>query len=342
MKFKTADCGDSLPVAPPTIRQGPSPEVADVRSLGLAIISATPDLSPSSKAVLGYVWQKVCAEFATLGLEPAAAPATAWLDLSFKFVPPGKHGARRKEHARRMLLLAEKVCAALVACQTPSPLQPGLALRMLGDERLVNDRTVFLADDQQAALVRFLAAEERGAPLARRRDKAFAALCLCAGAKSSQAHLLTVSALDTGLETGLLTLPKLAPDGEVVGRIVAPLLPGGQAPLRLFLEALKDVGEVELPFGIGIDRRGVRPLPAVTHSLWFRRTKALLVEACPALCPADRRLGPQTLRNTYAAHHFKNGAPPAQIMRWMGFASIEPVYRLRAAWNMHGQRGCSV
>lgn len=215
------------------------------------------------------------------------------------------HSAHRQRYIRLLERLYDHL--ALLGHSLPNPARQ---VAWLGNQGGFDDETRFLSDDEYRAFVTVLHAEdERWKP---RRDRAMAAAFLGAGltvAEVCGADLTVncIRGLDWSIPGNMARRPRV--------------LPMAVAPMGRWLRG--HAGQPLFPGTAG------SPSPLDKASAW-RAVRRLLVQAGID----GRRLGPQTLRNTYGALLVRSGESDEAILAFMGYRERLSVVRLRMAVTM--------
>ena len=153
------------------------------------------------------------------------------------------------------------------------------------------------------------------------RDRALAAVFLGAGLKLGEALVLAVDRLY--LDNGWILIEAADPFFSRRTRVAAFARP----LLAAWLDERADSG---VP--------GRLAFPASLHGLPMHKATALraidaLVDAAGIAAQRAERASPQTLRNSFAATLFEDGATPDLVAEWLGFAQPVSARRLRDAWQ---------
>ncbi len=289
-------------------------------------------LSEDTKKIYSAMWKKFSRWLASRGIGLADCEDThleTFLNV---------HGLE-KEHRQRYVRLVEKTYGHLQGL--------GLDIRNPGREagfRRVgkgdNDPTAFLDHGMRAALFQCIrqalvlpAAQERRVEKSRKeqwievRDAAVAATLVGAGAKVSELTALTVSCTS---KPGWLLIPSAGNVREHRAR----LYPIAQEALNTWLDWRKGLAlnhDTLFPASLTRRRNDQQVGTAAMHpATVFRRIKALLEQVGAT---GDRACG-QTLRNTYAAMLFENGADDSTVYDCLGMFSMLSVQRLRASHQL--------
>ncbi|MBY4898415.1 tyrosine-type recombinase/integrase [Cupriavidus sp. AU9028] len=238
-----------------------------------------------------------------------------------------------KRHRYRYARLIERVFHHLALLQSGlhNPGSQAVRSHLAEGE---NDPTAFLLPAERDALIGKLLAPA-AAPTGPDGDEPPRKLSPTAWKRARDVALLAVL-LGAGLKVGevrTLRLDQLAADGGEIamtrpenGRTYrVPVFSFARAPLLAWLavrQAGGTLGQLVFPA-----QPGGRPLHAVSL---YRRVERLLEEA-GVLQSRTERASPQTLRNSYAALHFENGEPPAEVAAYLGLRDVESGWRLHAA-----------
>ncbi|WP_153102353.1 tyrosine-type recombinase/integrase [Paraburkholderia hayleyella] len=191
-----------------------------------------------------------------------------------------------------------------------------------------NDPTGFLSVTERAMLVEHLRSPlPDGLSASQRwktcRDRALIAVFLGAGVKVGEAKNLTVSCISCVEETSFLRVTAAHPAFTRQIRLLpfaACILERWLAERRL--RALS--GELLFP---------ASPSGRPMHKATVLRAVDTLVEDAGISPSRTQRASPQTLRNSFAASLFDDGADPEEIKRWLGFVQPVSVARLHLAWK---------
>ncbi|MGE5469753.1 MAG: hypothetical protein ACM3X0_03030 [Bacteroidota bacterium] len=245
-----------------------------------------------------------------------------------------RNGPRPKEHARRLLRLAESVIDHLqVAGQLPKGRNPATEARFSLNVNCQNDLTVFLTPAQIEGLFAVLDAQPDPADaLKDYRDRAILALALGAGAPPTAISVTTVSCIQQALTSGEIRLNALQPTGKRPDSWSACLLPAAQKALSAYLVEVSDAPADALAF----PGRQERPMSRVQI---FRLIRERLWAT--GLFSDKTRLSPQTLRNAYFGLLCEAGHSSAQVSASMGWVlgDQEQFRRMRRYWQQFRQQG---
>lgn len=264
-----------------------------------------------------------------------------------------------KQHRHRYVRLLERVFDHLLSLGilNEQSHNPGriAAKRKVG--RGHNDPTQFLSRQERTLVMRAIGKE---IPVEQRldrwqeiRDRALVAVVLGGGVKVGQVKWMTVNCIDVAV--GWVEKRSGGFGGE---KHRARLAPWALSALLRWLDVRAQLdlpGNALFPGGaVGPRRPPGAPMHAVSV---FRRVHAFLADVGVSLelgLAMARREGPsdivieeaagaarlcaQTLRNTYAASLFEEGAVDELVLEYLGLKSLASAQRLRAAWNIakHG------
>ncbi|MDR5857091.1 tyrosine-type recombinase/integrase [Caballeronia sp. LZ062] len=188
-----------------------------------------------------------------------------------------------------------------------------------------NEPTGFLTHDERALLIAHLFSPLGALPAGQRwrerRDRALVAAFLGAGVKTGEAAQLTVDCYAPGA-------PYMTVDAS------NPLLIR-QARLAPFAVELLDgwIGERKSAGLAGDLLFPAAPSGRSMHKATMLRAIDAVVAASGIAASRVARASPQTLRNTYAAELFDEGADPERVGQYLGFQQMISVHRLHRAWQ---------
>jgi hypothetical protein len=304
----------------------------DPISAGLHLIQAQA-LNASSTAGREATWLAFIQRFNDRGIPFFTASATELKSIALNH----RHGMRPKEHALRLLRLAETVIDQLQnEGLLPKGRNAATEARFGLNVDCVNDQTVFLSTVESIGLINTLCpangvfcAEGRDV-----RDAAMVALALGAGAPPTALLATTVSCIQDCLSSKFirLALPQASP--KRLQAWSAMILPFAQPVLVQYFDQIAQWPADALAFP---GRQG-QPMSRVQI---FRIIQKFLKRG--AFMSRLSRVGPQTLRNTYFRLMLEEGYDTAQISKSMGWVlgDQEQFRRMRRSWLAQQQRELS-
>lgn len=234
---------------------------------------------------------------------------------------PPEQGGRKSRHStirQRYLRLLERVYALLET--EPNPATYAIYEMVMAGERGKDRMKSYLTNREAAAFMNALPTAKRFDETRPdftgwkdRRDRALLAVMLGAGLKVSEAVALPVDAVGEPLSSGDVTVMIPAPRGNGIPH---------QAPCRAFaVEAVLAWRKERLLLGIP----GTLLFPATSKGDELERTgvyktvRATLSRAGIG----NKRLGPRTLRNTYAAAELSAGHSVEVVSEWLGHRTLQ-------------------
>ena len=235
----------------------------------------------------------------------------------------------RREHRARYLRVIERVFDQARRAQLGTA-NPARGSALVGDPKWkrtkANDPTGFLDEHERSKLIASLVARPdeplSGAALWRQaRDRALTAIFLGAGLKLAEASTLELRTVDVGQEWIIVE----SADGKYSRR--ARMLEPLKAVLLAWLTIRREAGS-----------RGTLVFPAtckgaVMHKATILRAIDAQVERADLGRSAGAKIGPQVLRNAYAAILFDASQPPELVCERLGLARAQSGERLRASWE---------
>jgi integrase len=238
-----------------------------------------------------------------------------------------RHGQRPKEHAERVLVLAEKAVGLLQETGAlPAGKNSAFEARLGMGTRPKNDPTVFPAPSALPGLQAFLLKEDNeGEDRMRRRDKALFALVLGAGAPPSAVGLTDVSCIRTAIRTDRILLRSEGPSVKRPLEWEAILLPCAVPALERWLQVCG--ASSSAPAFPGHGGKGLSRAQA------FRIVRDLLVEL--GTLAQVERVCPQTLRNGYFGLLADSGLSRRAVAASMGWSDSdgEQFRRMIRGWE---------
>ena len=235
----------------------------------------------------------------------------------------------KREHRARYLRIIERVFDQARRAQLGTA-NPARGSALVADPKWkrtkANDPTGFLDEHERSKLIASLVARPdeplSGAALWRQaRDRALTAIFLGAGLKLAEASTLELRTVDVGQEWIIVE----SADGKYSRR--ARMLEPLKAVLLAWLTIRREAGS-----------RGTLVFPAtckgaVMHKATILRAIDAQVERADLGRSAGAKIGPQVLRNAYAAILFDASQPPELVCERLGLARAQSGERLRASWE---------